>query len=109
MQKVLTHQRVNQKPGKKHGETLKPWVEMPKSRLACCLALKRFLEYSVTEHQQPHSFLVPETDYLKIRHADAKSRKKAVLTDAEVLELIRLLPETWAKVIKICWVFGVRS
>ncbi|GIS14550.1 MAG: hypothetical protein CM15mP116_11330 [Synechococcus sp.] len=109
MEKVLTHQRVNQKPGKKSGEALKPWVEMPKSRLECCLALKKFLEYAVAEHRQPQSFLVPEKDYLKIRGADAKSRKKAVLTDAEVLELIRMLPETWANVIKICRVFGVRS
>ena len=109
MEKVLTHQRVNQKPGKKHGEALKPWIEMPKSRLECCLALKKFLEYAVAEHRQPQAFLVPEKDYLKIRGADAKSRKKAVLTDAEVLELIRLLPETWANVIKICRVFGVRS
>ena len=109
MEKVLTHRRVNQKPGKKHGEALKPWVEMPKSRLECCLALKKFLGYAVAEHRQPQSFLVPEKDYLKIRGADAKSRKKAVLTDAEVLELIRLLPETWANVVKICRVFGVRS
>ena len=109
MEKVLTHQRVNQKPGKKHGEALKPWVEMPKSRLECCLALKKFLEYAVAEHRQPQSFLVPERDYLKIRGADAKSRRKAVLTDAEVLERIRLLPETWANVIKVCRVFGVRS
>ena len=109
MEKVLTHQRVNQKPGKKHGEALKPWVEMPKSRLECCLALKKFLEYAVAEHRQPQAFLVPEKDYLKIRGADSKSRKKAVLTDDEVLELIRLLPETWGNVIKICRVFGVRS
>ena len=109
MEKVLTHQRVNQKPGKKHGEALKPWVEMPKSRLECCLALKKFLEYAVAEHRQPQAFLVPEKDYLKIRGADAKRRKKAVLTDAEVLELIRLLPEAWANVIKVCRVFGVRS
>ena len=27
----------------------------------------------------------------------------------EVLELIRLLPETWANVIKVCRVFGIRS
>ena len=26
MEKVLTHQRVNQKPGKKYGEALKPWI-----------------------------------------------------------------------------------
>jgi len=109
MEKVLTHQRFNQKPGIKHGEVLKLWIEMPKSRLECCLALKKFLEYAVAEHRQPQSFLVREKDYLKIRGADAKSRKKAVLTDAEVLELIRLLPETWGNVIKICRVFGVRS
>ena len=109
MEKVLTHQRVNQKPGKKHGEELKPWIEMPQSRQACCLALMKFLEYAVAEHRQPQSFLVAEKDYLKIRGADSKSRKKAVLTDAEVLELIRLLPETWGNVIKICRVFGVRS
>ena len=53
MEKVLTHQRVNQKPGKKQGEALKPWIEMPKSRLECCLALKKFLEYAVAEHRQP--------------------------------------------------------
>ena len=50
-----------------------------------------------------------EQDYLKIRGADAKSRKRPSSADAEVLELIRLLPETWANVIKICRVFGVRA
>ena len=76
MEKVLTHQRVNQKPGKKHGEALKPWVEMPKSRLECCLALKKFLEYAVAEHRQPKAFLVSDRDYLEVRGADGKSRKK---------------------------------
>jgi hypothetical protein len=109
MEKVLTHPRLNQKPGKKHGEELKPWIEMPKSRLECCLALKKFLEYAVAEHRQPRAFLISEKDYLEVRGADSKSRKKAVLTDAEVLELIRLLPEAWGNVIKICRVFGVRS
>ncbi len=108
MEKVLTHQRVNQKPGKKHGEALKPWIEMPKSRLECCLALKKFLEYAVAEHRQPQAFLISEKDYLKTRGADGKSRKKAVLSDEEVMELIRLLPETWGNVVKISRVFGVR-
>ena len=108
MEKVLTHQRVNQKPGKKHGEALKPWIEMPKSRLECCLALKKFLEFAVAEHRQPQAFLISEKDYLKTRGADGKSRKKAVLSDDEVMELIRLLPETWGNVVKISRVFGVR-
>ena len=108
MEKVLTHQRVNQKPGKKHGEALKPWIEMPKSRLECCLALKKFLEFAVAEHRQPQAFLISEKDYLQTRGADGKSRKKAVLSDDEVMELIRLLPETWGNVVKISRVFGVR-
>ena len=108
MERVLSHQRVNQKPGVKRGEELKRWIDMPKSRLECCLALKKFLEYAVAEHRQPKAFLVSDKDYLEVRGADGKSRKKAVLTDAEVLELIRLLPESWANVVKISRVFGVR-
>ncbi|RNC94025.1 MAG: hypothetical protein ED554_00005, partial [Synechococcus sp. YX04-3] len=108
MERVLSHQRVNQKPGVKHGEELKRWIDMPKSRLECCLALKKFLEYAVAEHRQPKAFLVSDRDYLEVRGADGKSRKKAVLTDAEVLELIRLLPESWANVVKITRLFGVR-
>ena len=108
MERVLSHQRVNQKPGVKRGEELKRWIEMPKSRLECCLALKKFLEYAVAEHRQPKAFLVSDRDYLEVRGADGKSRKKAVLTDAEVLELIRLLPESWANVVMISRVFGVR-
>ena len=106
--RVLAHQRVNQKPGIKQGEELKPWIEMPKSRLECCLALKKFLEYAVAEHRQPQTFLIGEKNYLELRGADGKRRKKAVLTDEEVLELIRLLPEAWGNVVKISRVFGVR-
>ena len=101
-ERVLSHQRVNQKPGIKQGEELTPWIEMPKSRLECCLALKKFLEYAVAEHRQPQSYLISEKDYLELRGADGKSRKKAVLTDAEVLELIQLLQEIWTNAIKIC-------
>ena len=58
MEKVLTHQRVNQKTHEQdlqeaREEALKPWIEMPKSRLECCLALKKGLEYAVAEHRQP--------------------------------------------------------
>jgi len=106
--RVLAHQRVNQKPGIKQGEALQPWIEMPKSRLECCLALKKFLEYAVAEHRQPQTFLIADKDYLELRGADGKRRKKAVLSDEQVLELIKLLPKPWANVVKISRVFGVR-
>jgi hypothetical protein len=108
MQKVLTHQRFNQKPGIKRGEKLTPWIEMPKSRLECCLAIKKFVEFAVAEHRQPQAFLISEKDYLELRGADGKRRKKAVLTDDEMIALIRLLPEQWSNVVKISRVFGVR-
>jgi hypothetical protein len=107
-QLVLAHPRTNQKPGVKQGEALTNWIEMPKSRLECCLAIKKFVEFAVAEHRQPQAFLIPEKDYLELRGADGKRRKKAVLTDDEVMELIRLLPESWGNVVKISRVFGVR-
>ena len=107
-QLVLAHPRTNQKPGVKQGEALTNWIEMPKSRLECCLAIKKFVEFAVAEHRQPQTFLIPEKDYLELRGADGKRRKKAVLTDDEVIELIRLLPESWGNVVKISRVFGVR-
>ena len=107
-QRVLAHQRTNQKPGVKQGEALTPWIEMPKSRLECCLAIKKFVEFAVAEHRQPQAFLISEKDYLELRGADGKRRKKAVLTDDEIMELIQLLPESWGNVVKISRVFGVR-
>ena len=107
-QRVLAHQRTNQKPGIKQGEALTPWIEMPKSRLECCLAIKKFVEFAVAEHHQPQAFLISEKDYLELRGADGKRRKKAVLTDDEIMELIQLLPESWGNVVKISRVFGVR-
>ena len=108
IERVLIHQRTNKKPGKRFGEQLTPWIDQPKSRMQCCLALKLFLEFAVSEQRQPQSFLISEKDYLQLRGGDAKPRKKAVLSDQQMLELIRLLPDHWANAVKICRVFGVR-
>jgi hypothetical protein len=72
------------------------------------LAIKKFVEFAVAEHRQPQAFLISEKDYLELRGADGKRRKKAVLTDDEMMELIRLLPESWGNVVNISRVFGVR-
>ena len=108
IERVLSHQRTNKKPGKRFGEALTPWIDQPKSRMECCLALKLFLEFAVGEHRQPQSFLINQKDYLRLRGGDAKTRKKAVLSDHQMLELIRLLPDHWANAVKVCRVFGVR-
>lgn len=108
IERVLIHQRTNKKPGKRFGEQLTPWIDQPKSRMQCCLALKLFLEFAVAEHRQAQSFLIIEKDYLQLRGGDGRTRKKAVLTDAQICELIRLLPEHWSNVVKVCRLFGVR-
>ena len=56
----------NQKPGKKHGEALKPWVEMQKPRLECHLELKKFLKITTAVTVSPRSGCIRknETDYL---------------------------------------------
>ena len=107
-ERVLSHQRVNQKPGVKFGEPLTRWIDMPKSRLECCLALKKFLEFGVAEHRQPQAFLIPEREYMLLRGPDGKQRRKAVLSDDQMMKLIKLLPEPWANVVKVCRVYGVR-
>tara|TARA_Y100001938_G_C8051942_1_gene412272 strand:- start:504 stop:893 length:390 start_codon:yes stop_codon:yes gene_type:complete len=107
VERVLTHERFNQKAGVKQGEELKPWIEMSASRQECCLALKLFLEYAVSEHRQPQALLIPEKDYLQLRGASAKRRQKAVLTDDETMELTRQLSEPWANIVKVARVFGL--
>ena len=107
-ERVLVEKRTNQKPGKAFGKQLTPWIEMPKSRLECCLAIKKFTEFAVLEHRQPQSFLIDEKDYLLLRGSDGKRRTKAVLTDNQILELIQQLPEHWGNVVKVSRVFGVR-
>ena len=107
-ERVLSHQRVNQKPGVKSGEPLARWIDMPKSRLECCLALKKFLEYAVAEHRQPQAFLISEGDYMLLRGPDGKQRRKAVLSDDQVMKVLEMLPESWGNVVKVCRVYGVR-
>ena len=45
------------------------------------MAIKKFVEFAVSEHRQPQAFLIQAKDYLELRGADGKRRKKAVLTD----------------------------
>lgn len=105
---VLRHKRTNQKTGKKYGEPLLPWIDQPKSRLECCLALKKFLEYAVHEARHANCWLVSDRDYMKLRGTDCKRREKAVLSDDEVMILIDSLPETWGNVVKLGRIYGLR-
>lgn len=106
--KVLIHKRTNQKAGVRFGEPLKPWINMPASRLECSLALKLFLEFAVHEHRQSQCWLISPREYEKLRGSSAKRRIKATLSDAECLQLFELLEEGWANVARLLRVFGLR-
>ncbi len=108
-ERVLTEQRFNQKPGKVYGQPLKKWIDMPKSRLECALALKKFLEYAVSRHRQPQCWLLSEEDYFELKGDGGSRDPRAVLSDEEVMKVISLLPESWANVVKIIRIFGFRA
>ena len=108
-ERVLIHQRYNQKPGKVFGQPLTPWMEMPKSRLECALALKKFLEYAVSRHRQPQCWLLSEADYSELKGDGGERADRAVLSDDQVMQLITFLPEEWANVVKSVRVFGFRA
>ena len=108
-ERILIHQRYNQKPGKVFGQPLTPWMEMPKSRLECALALKKFLEYAVSRHRQPQCWLLSEADYSELKGDGGERADRAVLSDDQVMQLITLLPEEWANVVKSVRVFGFRA
>ncbi len=109
VERVLTEQRFNQKPGKVYGEPLKKWIDQPKSRLECALALKKFLEYSVSRHRQPQCWLLSQEDYFELKGDGGSRDPRAVLSDEEVMKVISLLPESWANVVKIIRIFGFRA
>ena len=108
-ERVLTEQRFNQKPGKVYGQPLTKWIDQPKSRQECALALKKFTEYAVSRHRQPQCWLLSEEDYFELKGDGGTREPRAVLSDEEVMQVITLLPEKWANVVKIIRVFGFRA
>ncbi len=108
-ERVLTEQRFNKKPGKVYGQPLKKWIDQPKSRQECALALKKFTEFAVSRHRQPQCWLLSEEDYFELKGDGGTREPRAVLSDEEVMKVISLLPETWANVVKIIRIFGFRA
>ena len=108
-ERVLSEQRFNQKPGKVYGQPLRKWIDQPKSRQECALALKKFTEYAVSRHRQPQCWLLSEEDYFELKGDGGTRKPRAVLSDEEVMKVISLLPETWANVVKVIRIFGFRA
>ena len=108
-ERVLTEERFNKKPGKVYGQPLKKWIDQPKSREECALALKKFTEFAVSRHRQPQCWLLSEEDYFELKGDGGTREPRAVLSDEEVMKVISLLPETWANVVKIIRIFGFRA
>lgn len=109
---VLDHPRKNRKSGKVHGTPLAPWRQQPSSRLECCLALKRMLEFAVEDCHQPQRWLIGTTEYMRLRGAPPNRADRAALSDAECLQLFEELDKKvnrgWGDVARIFRVYGIR-
>jgi len=109
---VLDHPRRNRKSGKIQGSPLKPWRQQPPSRLECCLALKRLLEFAVEKCHQPQRWLIGPTEYMSLRGAPPNRADRAALSDSECLQLFEQLDKKgnrgWGDVARILRVYGIR-
>ena len=111
LERTLKVDRKNQKPGKKFGHPLKRWVDLPASRIECSLAIKNLLQYAVSRHPQPQSWILNEFDYEELRGKKPKSRVKAILNDFEILNLVNVIEDMnphWANAIKLLALYGLR-
>ena len=111
LDRVLHHQRFNQKKGTKQGEPLVKWNDQPSSRRECCLAIRNLMDFAVYRHHQAQSWLINPLDYAELRGSTERKRKKATLTDEEFLGLVDALEKRgsgWANVIKLSRVYGLR-
>jgi integrase len=91
--------------------SLRRWEGKPSSRAACCLALRNWMDFSVSRHGAPHSWRISKTDIAELRGRPPQKRVKAVLTDLEILELIEALDARnhgWANVVRVLAATGLR-
>ena len=90
---------------------LRKWKGSPHMQISGARLLTRFMEYAVARHSVPRDFLILEVDKLELLPKTPKKRKKAVLDDIELLELIRLADQQdkgWGNVLRVLTQYGLR-
>lgn len=92
-------------------QVLKGFKDAPTQQIAGARLLTRFMEFAVRRHGVDRAFLILEDDKLELLPKQPKKRKKAVIDDTDLLELIRIADAHapgWGNVLRILTQYGLR-
>ena len=91
--------------------TLAKWSGMAPSRAACCIALRNLTDHAIARFGAAKSWQITSVDIKELRGKPAKKRRKATLSDSELIFLIDGVASRnprWANVLRIMALFGLR-
>ena len=91
--------------------TLAKWAGMAPSRAACCIALRNLTDHAIARFGAAKSWQITSVDIKELRGKPAKKRRKATLSDSELIFLIDGVASRnprWANVLRIMALFGLR-
>lgn len=92
--------------------TLANWEGKPSSRQACCWALRNWMDHAISRFGVASCWAISQSDIAELRGRPSEKRVKAVLTDAELLALIRAIEaknKEWASVVMVLAATGCRT
>ena len=90
---------------------LKKWDGSPTMKVECGRYLGLFMQFAVSRHKAPGSWLISKFDKDELIAKPPKPRLKAVLDDNELLNLIELADSVnhrWGNVFRLLTQFGLR-
>ena len=90
---------------------LQNWEGASTMKVECGRYLGLFMQFAVSRHNAPRTWLITEFDKDELIPKAAKPKLKAVLTDAEMLRLIELADSVsprWGNVFRLLTQFGLR-
>ena len=91
--------------------TLAKWEGMAPSSAACCNALRNLTDHAIARFGAAKSWQVTSADIQALRGKPPKKRRKATLSDSELILLIDGIASRnprWANVLRIMTLFGLR-
>ena len=91
---------------------LENWEGASTMKVECGRYLGLFMQFAVSRHNAPRTWLITEFDKDELIPKAAKPKLKAVLTDAEMLRLIELADSVnprWGNVFRLLTQFGLRQ
>lgn len=92
-------------------QTLTKWAGKAPSRAACCIAIRNLTDHAIARHNAADCWRINPASIRELRGKPPKKRKKATLSDEELLYLISSIENRnrgWGNVIRLMALFGLR-